>query len=158
MPSTISVSQDISAPITKTFQLATQIPLWAEIVDDIIDVEMLTDSEIGVGTRFRETRKMFGKEATEEMEVIAFEPNSEYTLLANSCGSEYRTSITFVESDSGTDSPTTTITMTFQATPQTFFAKLMSPLCIIMGGTLRKMVAKDFACLKRYIESQDGES
>jgi hypothetical protein len=57
----------------------------AERVDGIQKLEKLTDGPVGLGTRFRETRRMFRKEAAEEMEFTAFEPGRSYGVCCDAC-------------------------------------------------------------------------
>lgn len=53
-------------------------------------IELLTDLPVGEGTRFKETRIMFKREATEEMEFVEFDAPNVYTLGSYSCGCEFR--------------------------------------------------------------------
>ncbi len=84
----LQLSKTVNAPVEKTFQLFSDFPNAAARINGIEKVEMLTNGPIGVGTKFKETRIMFGKEATEEMEVTQFEPNKLYTVAADSCGAD----------------------------------------------------------------------
>lgn len=100
--------------------------------------EVLTPGAVGKGTRFRETRVMFGKEATETMKVIEWNPPSSYTVKAESCGCRYLSTVTCQP-----DGAETIVSMSFSAEPLTFFAKLLSPLGKLMMGTCRKAFEKD---------------
>lgn len=88
----------VNAPVEKTFQLFSDFPNAATRVDGIEKVEMLTDGPVCVGTKFKETRVMFGREATEEMEVTQFETNKLYTIAANSCGARFESTFNFDQS------------------------------------------------------------
>ena len=46
-------------------------------------------TDFAVGTRWRETRVMFGKTATEEMEVTGMDPGTSYTVEADNHGVHY---------------------------------------------------------------------
>lgn len=142
-----TISAQIAAPVAKVFQLASDAPNWAGRIKGITKVEMLTDGPVGVGTRFRETRRMFGKNATEEMEFTAFEPNRGYTLGCQSCGCQYASTFRFEEADGGTR-----VTMDFDAKPLLFFAKLMSPLGWLMMGSMKKCIQRDLDDLKALAE------
>ncbi|UCF66468.1 MAG: SRPBCC family protein, partial [Acidobacteriota bacterium] len=117
----ISVSCDIAAPVEHVFARAVDFAHAAERIEAILAVEMLSEGPVGVGTRFRETRKMFGKEASETMEVSTFEPPRRYVLSAESHGARYRSTFTFEPTGHGTR-----VTRSFEAIPLTFFARLMS--------------------------------
>ena len=70
----IVVSVDIDVPIDRVFSIATDLQNAPERIGGITKLEVLTDGPFGLGTRWRETRVMFGREATEVMWVTAFDP------------------------------------------------------------------------------------
>lgn len=145
----ITVQESIAARPEEVFAASSNIPAWAEVIPAITKIEMLTDGPIGVGTRFIETRTMFGREASETMEVIEFEPPSHYVLSAESHGCRYRTEIRFEP-----DGDATRMSFHFNAEPLTLFAKIMS---FVMKPMMKKMIqlcAKDLQALKEHIESQ----
>ena len=144
----LKVSKHIHAPVDRVFDVMSDFASAPARISAISRVEMLTDGPTRVGTRFRETRVMFGKEATETMEVLEFEPNRSYTLGAHSCGCEYRCNLMFRPVGPGTE-----VTMHFKARPTSFMAKLISPLTMLMMGTLKKSVAQDLEDAKKFAES-----
>ena len=97
----VTISETIARPIEEVFAAATDFAGSVERIGGIEKVEMLSEGPVGLGTRFRETRTMFGREATEEMEVVEFEPPRRYVLGAESHGSRYRTEIRFAETGDG---------------------------------------------------------
>jgi hypothetical protein len=148
----ISVTKRVEAPVSQVFTTFTDLASAPERVQGIVEMELLTDGPVGIGTRFRETRVMFGKRATEEMEIVAFERDKSMLVQASSHGSEYLSKFTFDAKGDATD-----VTMTFNAKPITVMAKLMSPLGKLMAGTMKKCVEKDLEDLKRCVESGGGE-
>ena len=90
---------------------------------------------------------MFGKEHTEEMQIESFTPNESYVVSADSCGAHYETTFRFTPQGQGTR-----VDMEFTATPVTFFARLMSPLCFLMGGGIKKCLEQDIDDLQRIAE------
>lgn len=148
--SAIRTRVHIDAPPERVFAVASDFAGAARIIEGIERVEMLTEGPVGVGTRFRETRVMFGREATEEMEVVAFDPPRGYVLGCENHGCRYRSEIRVEPSGDGTD-----VEMSFEAVPLTAVAKLMS---VVMGPMMKKMeaiCAKDLADLKRAVERND---
>ena len=141
----LQVSRLIPAPPEVVFEACSDFAGAAERISAIEKVEMLTDGPVGVGTRFRETRTMFGKAATEEMEVTRFEPNRSYTLEADSCGSHFVSRLDFVAEPGGCR-----VTMDVEARAVTLMAKLMSPLCWFMGGMMKKCLEQDLADMERH--------
>ncbi|MEM7587328.1 MAG: SRPBCC family protein [Acidobacteriota bacterium] len=145
---TVTLNQQINAPIDAVFARATDFANAASVIGGIQKVDMLTQGEVGPGTRFRETRVMFGREATEEMTVERFEPPNLYTLSAASHGSEYLTSFQLTERDGSTH-----VEMTFQATPKSLFAKLMNGLLgKMMVKTIVTECSKDLDDLRTAVE------
>jgi uncharacterized protein YndB with AHSA1/START domain len=68
----IHVTRTIAAPPEAAWALSTDIPTSPQVITGINSAHMVSGPEgFGVGTRWRETRTMFGKGATEEMEVSA---------------------------------------------------------------------------------------
>jgi len=145
---TLTVSEHINAPVETVFARCSDVTRWADTVSGIDSVEVLSDGPVGDGFTFRETRTMFGKQATEEMTFSEFSPPSGYVLLAESCGSKYRTTHRFEPADGGTR-----ITMEFCATPVTLGAKVLSPMFALMKKSLEKILRSDLADIKRAIES-----
>lgn len=150
--SDLEISERIDAPIDRVFYIASDFPNMAEHIEAINKVEMLTEGPVGAGTRFRETRTMFGREATEEMEVAIFEPPTRYAVKAESHGSRYWSEWLFSEVDGETE-----VKMTFDATPVSFFAKVMSVLMRpMMKKALSEMCSTDLRDLKKKAESSPG--
>jgi carbon monoxide dehydrogenase subunit G len=148
MKSVISISRTIQAPASTVFQHATNVEKWAEVVPAIQRIEMLTPGPVQVGTRFRETRTMMGREATEEMEFLVLDEPNRYVLGAESHGSRYRTEFVLTPDGDGTK-----LTMSFGAEPLTFLAKIMSVLMKPFVGKMAEMCGKDLDAIKAHIES-----
>src|SRR5262245_47411041 len=140
---TVTVTKRIEAPVETVFALASDLEGAPGRIKGIKKIEMLTPGKVGVGTRFKETRVMFGKEATETMEFSAFEPDRRYELVADSCGCLYRSEFRFEPDGTGT-----LVTATFAAEARTFFAKLFKPLAWLMRGMMTKCLNQDLDDLK----------
>ena len=134
----LQVTKQINASIERVYDVFTDLPSAAERVSGIEAVEVLTDQPFGVGTRWKETRIMMGKSATETMWITEVDPPNGYTAEAESCGTHYTSTFTFEPGDGGT-----LVTMTFEGRPVTLGAKVLSLLGVLMKGTIRKMLAKD---------------
>ncbi len=148
----ISVSKHINAPIHVTFAIFSDIAALPQHVDGIQAVEILSDVTEGQGTCWRETRVMFGQQATEEMEISTFHPNQGYEVLASSHGMDYHSTYTFVERDGGT-----LVQMDFAGAPKTLVAKLMSPLGALMSGSTKQALEADMDNLKAVCEARVAE-
>lgn len=150
--SVMEVSTQIDAPPARVYEVITDLPSAPDRIKAIKTLEVLTEGEFGVGTRFRETRVMFGKEATEEMEIIDLVPGERYTTEAESCGCRYESVMSVVPDGAGSR-----LTMTFDATPLTFVGKVMSAVMWpLLKGTMRKAIRADLADLKEAAEAADA--
>lgn len=147
----LEISQDFAAPPEAVFDTLTDLANTAEIVQGIDSLELLTEGPVGVGTRFRETRTIFGKQATEEMEVSVFERPGRYVLLAESRGMRYESVHVIEPTEEGCR-----LTLTFNGEPQTTSAKLMSAMSGVFIGSMKKLMAQDMADLKAAVEGGAG--
>lgn len=136
----LAMSKSIDAPPEKVWATITSIDSSAETISGINEIERLSDDTgFGVGTRWRETRTMFGKEATEEMEVTSIDEGRSYTVEADSHNVHY-TSVLSVEPD-GEGS---TLRMTFHGEPRGAFTKFMAATVgRLMKGATRKALERD---------------
>lgn len=144
----ITIRKHVSAPPERVFALASNFPEAASNVRAIERVEMLTPGPVGKGTRFRETRRVMGRSATEELEVTAFEPPHRYALGAESHGCRYLSELRFTASGDGTD-----VEMVFEAQPLTVVSRL---LALVAGPMLKKVAdecSRDLEDLKRAAEA-----
>ena len=98
----ITASKRVSAPLESVWNVMADLENAADRIQAIVKLEVLTDGPVGLGTRFRETRIMFKKEATEEMEITAWDPPNSYTTEADGCGCHYTTVFTCERDGDGT--------------------------------------------------------
>lgn len=85
----VVVERRVAAPPDRVWRILTNLAGAADTLSGVSKAEVLTPGPFGVGTRWRETRTMFGKQATEEMTVTACEPPHRYVAEANSHGMHY---------------------------------------------------------------------
>ena len=149
MPSTVKVEHQVAAPPARTFAVFSDLQNAADRVTGIKQLEVLTGGPVGKGTRFKETRVMFGKEATETMEITDFQPGSSYTTEAASCGCRYKSTLDFLPAGKGTR-----VVFTMTSTPQTFVAKIMMAVMMpLMKSAMKKCMLADFVDLGAVAES-----
>jgi len=144
----IVLETTFAAPADRVFDALTDFEHAADRMENIVRCDVLTEGPVGVGTRVRETRRMMGKEAAQEMEVTAFEPGRSYTMGATSCGMDW--SFTFTCEPKGEDQ--TLVRVEVRAKPVSVAAKLMSPLSGMFAGACRKATEKDLEDLRRHVE------
>jgi hypothetical protein len=124
--------------------------VWALLIDfegsvDTISaiekVEILSDDKaFGVGFAWRETRTMFGKTATEDMEVIEVTPGEAYVVEADPDGANYRSVMSVAAKDDGTS----TVSMEFGADPKGTVSRLFAATVgRLFIGSMKKAIAAD---------------
>lgn len=159
MPIKCTVSGQINAPADVVFAAATDIPSFPQLITGIKRVEVHTPGPMAKGTRFSETRVMFGKEATATMEIIDFQPGRSYTTLSSQGGCEYRMIVSVRPSGGmGGGASGSELRFDFSGKPLTFLTKLMSPLQSLMVKTVgAKALRKDIADLKAALEKNSAQ-
>lgn len=143
----LSVLRPISAPPETVWAVFTDLGNSVERLSAVDAVEVFTEGPFRVGTRWRETRTMFGREATEEMEVTAVEPERSYTVEAASHGSHYTSQFHFAPTEAGTD-----VTFSFSSESHgamRFVSAVMWPL---LKGKMTKELRRDLDDLAVYCE------
>ena len=150
MPS-VTVEKEINAPVERVFEIASDFPNAATTIRGITKMEVVAEGPIGVGTKIKETRKMHGMEATETMEIKAFEAPHHYSLGCVSCGCDYLSEFRFSPTDSGTK-----VKVDFTAVPLTFFAKMMAFMMKPMIKSCAKALDEDLEDIKNAAEAADA--
>jgi carbon monoxide dehydrogenase subunit G len=138
------VTRRIAAPIERVFKTVADIGQFSQAIPHIVKVEFLSDVKSGIGTWFRETRLMHGKEAVTELEVTEYVENDRIRLVADSHGTVWDTVFT-VERDGGE----TVLTMTMDAKSYKWLAKVMN---LLITGLIKKAVEKDMDSVKAFCE------
>lgn len=147
---TIAATRSINAPLERVWSVFTDLGASPERLSAVEGVEVLTDGPFGVGTTWRETRRMFGRTATEEMRVTELEHQKSYSVGAMSQGTTYLSRFDF----SQTDPATTTVRFTFtgeaQGAVRRAIAALMWPL---FRRRLERELRRDLDDLAGYCET-----
>lgn len=138
----------INAPIKNVFKAFTDLSIAEKNISGIEKIEILHGSkQLTENTRWKETRKILGQEASEEMWVTKIDDEASYEVEAESHGTKYKTVYTFKKEDKST-----VVTMEFEAIPNTLPAKIMNISGFLMRGATKKLLRKDLIDLKNYLE------
>jgi carbon monoxide dehydrogenase subunit G len=143
----ISESITINKPVGEVYAAFVDIEKIGERIPGIVKIEVTSDVKSGVGTHWKETRVMFGKESTEEMEITKVDEVKSITIESDSAGTHYVTEYTFVEKSEGTE-----VTMSFSGVAKSLMAKIMSPMMGLMAGSMKKMLRADLESMKESLE------
>ena len=96
------MSEWISRPPQEVFDFITTPDNAPKVVQSVKSMVKLTEGPVRVGTRYRETRLMRGKEEHAELEVIAYEPTQKYAVKNLTEGIETVYQYTFHPEANGT--------------------------------------------------------
>lgn len=137
------VSRDIAAEPAAVWAVITDLDATEQMLSGVQRIERLDDgSGFGVGTCWRETRTMFGREATERLQVTAIEPGSSYTVVAISGNTVYTSTLRVEPTGEGS----ARLTMTFAAQPSGATTRLLAAtIGRLFQGATRKMLQRDLA-------------
>lgn len=150
----LTMQETVNAPPARTFAAFSDLRNAAENISAIKRLEILTDGPVGQGTRFKEARMMFGREATETMAITQWSPDAPtpaYAIGGDTCGARFESVFRFHPADGGR-STRVEFEMSMQAV--TLFAKIMMPLSkLLMGPMMRKCLLADVRDMKRVAEA-----
>lgn len=149
--SKLTVSEHFECSPEQAFTAVTDFPNAPNYISGITKTEMLTDGPVGLNSRVRETRTMFGREATEEMEITLWQPPRKVVIEAHSHGAHYISTYSIEPDGSGCN-----VSMDFEAIPQTIMAKIMSVVMSGMIKSMEKMMLKDMQEAKIHAEKAAG--
>ena len=138
----------IDAGIDEVFDLVAHIENLRKALPHVTNVEFLTEQQRGVGTRFRETRRMGRREATTELEVREYEPPNTVRLVSDAGGTVWDTTFRLTGTSAATQ-----LSMEMDAIPHTFMAKLSLPL---IGRAVAKAIESDLDAVKAHCEGSSG--
>lgn len=149
--SRIELSEFFKATPERTFEVFTDLERLPDRIEAIMELEVLTDGPVGVGTRFREKRMMFKREAVEEMEFSEYDPPNRFVLVAESNGSRYEVVHAFTAEGEGTR-----VDMTFTAEALSPMSRFISAMVMpFFKGATRNALLKDMQELKSAVGSSD---
>ncbi len=90
----VTVAREIAAEVDRVWAIITDLDYAPEVMSSIIAIERVEGEGYEVGVRWRETRKLWGREETEEMWVSEVDAPRTTTVRAESRGTEYVTVFT----------------------------------------------------------------
>ena len=140
--SELAVTTDVAAPPERVWGVITDLGRSVSVITAITAIERLdAGGPFDVGTRWRETRTMFGREATEVMEVAEIDPGTSYTVEADGRGAHYRSTMRVEALGEGSR-----LSMTFGAEPSGTASRLMAATVgKLFEGSTRKALQQDLA-------------
>ena len=145
---TVTVSNQIAAPVHRVFQYFTDLESEVPHVSGIKKIEMLTPGHFGLGTRWRETRDLLGVTDSAEMEITSFERDRTYTITHHKGGVRIATVFSFEPApEYGTK-----VKVEFQIDTAGLPPGLLTPLNWAIAGKVRDVLGHDLDDLKTSLE------
>lgn len=145
------VKRTIRASQEKVYKGLLDLESARNWMQGFVRIERLDNGPMQVGSQWIETRKMYGKEATEHFEVV--ELNGSNRIVLRCDGTKGTTGkgefvFTYILASSGDD---TEVTLNGEINGLTGITKLFGKL---MVGAFKKACAKDIDALKSYMENE----
>ncbi|MGH3516989.1 MAG: SRPBCC family protein [Haloechinothrix sp.] len=132
------VSKIIEAPQRRVWAALTDLHAMEAVLSNVTKREVLTEGPFRVGTTWRESRKMFGKEATETMQVTEVHEPVAFSVCADNNGLRYRSTCELV----ARSSDSTEVTMRFSVDPLASASRWQRLLVVIWGPFGAKAAAR----------------
>jgi carbon monoxide dehydrogenase subunit G len=145
----IDIEVTINSSKEKVWNVITDIENSVNVISGIEKIDILEkpDQELS-GLKWKETRTIFGKTATEVMWITDVKDNESYMTRAESHGQIYITKLSVSEKNGQTR-----LSMSFNSEPQSFGAKLMSGIMsLFFKGATKKALEKDLNDIKATLE------
>jgi uncharacterized protein YndB with AHSA1/START domain len=142
------LSRTIAAPVDRVFRTIADVREFSTAVPDIVEVELLSETRSGAGTRFRETRRFGKREAATELEVTEFEANQRIRIVSDAGGTVWDSLFTVRPAAGGTH-----LELVMDARPHALLARITTPL---MRGVVRRAIERDMDAVKAYCEAGGG--
>ena len=145
----ITVDIEIASSKEKVWATIIDIENCASFIASIVDLQILNKPEDSlVGLKWKETRVMFGKEASETMWITDSVEKKYYRTRAESHGSVYITKLSL-----SAFKGKTILTMSFSAEAQTTFVKILSLIMgMVITSSMKKALRKDLEDIKKQVE------
>ena len=117
-----------------------------EITTDHVSMTQTTSGDVGIGTRYSETRIVNGSEATTELEVVGFDAPRYYAVSA-----EVEGILTVYHYRLSAENEGTRLDLEAVVTSKTFFRKLLVPVVV---GIMKKQDGDHLERVKVVVENR----
>jgi carbon monoxide dehydrogenase subunit G len=145
------ITRTLPAPPDRVFEGLTNLENAAAWMPGLVSIERIGGAEAGVGSRWRETRKMYGKDSTEEFEVTAFEPPSHFGLRVDGSKGTSGSGIYTFDYRLSPDAGGTLVVLDASIGGVSRIREWIGKL---FAGMYRKMLAKDLEALAVHLGRQ----
>lgn len=145
------VKRSVQVPKQKAYLGLLDLKSAEHWMQGLVGIERLDDGPLQVGSEWKETRKMFGKEATEHFEVVELhEPDKIVLRCDGTKGTTGKGEFVFTYILASVNDQTE-ITLHGEINGLTGLTKIFGKM---MAGTFKKACAKDLDGLISYLENK----
>lgn len=100
----VTVTTPVAANADRVFHAISDVEHLPDTVPAIVSVEFLGERRTGVGTRFRETRRMGNQTHRTELEIVAFDPDARtLRMVSRTPGTLWDTTLAVHPTGSGSE-------------------------------------------------------
>ncbi|HEU4884862.1 MAG TPA: SRPBCC family protein [Longimicrobium sp.] len=146
------ITHTLPAPPERAFEGLTNLENAEAWMPGLIRIERLDGGAAGVGSRWRETRTMYGKEVSEEFEVTTFQPPSRFGLRVDGSKGSSGNGVYTFDYRLSPDGAGTRVVMDASIGG---ISRVREWITRLFSGMYKKMIAKDLHALAEYLRGQD---
>ncbi len=148
-----SLDTDFASPPERVFAALTTLDDAGQWMPGFIGLEKLDDRPFGVGTEWRETRKIMGRESTEQLQVTEHDPPRRFAIRIDgtkgtSGKGEYLFAYDLAPAGGGTR-----VRLDAEIRGGGWLMALMGRL---FAGSMKKMIAADMEAMRRHVDAKDA--
>jgi len=133
----------IDKPIKDVFAFVANPNNMSKWNSAVVSLQQISPGDVGVGTKFKSVGEMMGRRIEGEMQVIAYEPDTQCGYQVNAGPMQVNLTLSFKTVGTGTK-----ISLNAQGNPGGIF-KLAEP---VMAGRVKSMMEENLARLKSVLE------
>ncbi|MGA2117436.1 MAG: SRPBCC family protein [Bryobacteraceae bacterium] len=146
---TITIVRTIHAPAAVVFKTVADPARFAQAISGVTKLEFLSSTKSGLGTRFRQSRAMNGKEMTMDFDVTDYVENQRVRIVNEIHGTRWDSAIALTVSGAST-----ILTMRMDTETRPLLPRLLMPLMLRLF--IGKAIGKDFDAVKAFCEKESG--
>jgi hypothetical protein len=145
------VTRRIAAPLDVVWSTITDVGRYPERVRSYVHVEYLTPERSGVGASWRQTRTVFGREHSQQLRIVGWEPPGYLKTAARESGAVYTTRYRLTDANGSTE-----VTVLFEVSATNVIGAIIQRLlgARLLGST-REAMERDLADLATAAEASD---
>ena len=133
----------IDKPVKEVFAFVADPNNMSKWNSAVVSLEQITPGVVGVGTKFKSVGELMGRRIEGEMQVIAYEPDTQCGFQVQAGPMQVNLTLMFKTVGTGTK-----VSLNAQGNPAGFF-KLAEP---VMAGRVKSLMEENLARLKSVLE------